>query len=164
MAAVRYTTGKASILIADKASGLCLSAASPAGPAVAVKCDPADPKQAWQLCKSRADCAPLHRELLKERQRRQTSQQPSKPPAPEACAQLFTEVATASSASVASALGYTDIAGAAAATEVKVCIYQQSDELSSCFPVTTLSRACLFEEIGVLATCLWIMTTPAAAR
>jgi hypothetical protein len=115
-------TGKASILIVDKASGLCLSAGgSPAGPADAVKCDPADPKQAWQLCRSRADCAPLHRELLKERQRRQAGQQTSKPPAPQACAQLFTEVATASSATIASALGYTDIVGAASATEVKVC-------------------------------------------
>jgi hypothetical protein len=117
----RDTTGKASILIADSVSGLCLSAANSAAPAVAAECNPADPKQAWQLCKSRADCAPLHRELLKERQRRQTTQQTNQPPAPEACAQLFSEVATASSATVASALGYSEVAAASATADIQVC-------------------------------------------
>eukprot|EP00775_Hariotina_reticulata_P010139 gene10139-10297_t len=89
---------------------------------VAAECNPADSKQAWQLCKSRADCAPLHRELLRERQRRQTTQQTNQPPAPEACAQLFSEVATASSATVASALGYSEVAAASATADIQSAI------------------------------------------
>lgn len=114
----------------DKATSLCLTVSASAGVTTGndaasltllstASCDPQDPKQAWQLCKSPSVCANPQAVMARERQRIMSllsSNKDSTTGTPAACAELFSEVSVASAADAARVLGNSDDVAAATAS------------------------------------------------